>query len=286
MNTKSTADHQIKWWAIIVFLACYILYSAQIAVAQSNDYITHFPAGSFNWTTGIVTATGSAVPEKSEKKDTYESVHKAALHDAESKIITILKRLGINNSLTVGDYANPVIPAGLEQIGREATISKQIYTSAMAVDITLETSIFGGFLQLVLPGEIRQLPLVTPVIHQNKDMTDNEPYTGLIVDARGLGLEPVLNPTIINDHGQAVYSSAFISREYAVQEGVCKYIRYTDKMLADPRTGSNPLMLKALRREGKRKATLVISMADYEILEKVTERHGFFSECRVIIILE
>lgn len=301
----------IRYPAIIILLFIFYLpYSVHSAVADSYDCIRHFGAGTLNWTTGIVTATGTGVPVNG---DTYESIHKSALYNAESQIIEILKQIRINNKLTVGEYAsaNPCIMTGLERIGREAAISKQIYTSAMAVDITLETCIFAAFLQLVLPEEIRQLPLIKPVLRQNNELTENnvtdglankKPYTGLIVDARGLGFEPVLEPVIISDNGQEVYSSAFISREYAVQQGVCKYICRLDPDKSDPDksdpdeklnyqlnylgAGDNPLFVKALRREGKSNASLVISMADYEILEKITERHDFFSECRVIIILE
>jgi hypothetical protein len=269
---------------VIIFIYC-VPCSAQAVLIQQGECATHFESGTLNWTSGILTATGTAVPGK---EDTYESLHKSALYNAEAQIIKILKQIRINNQFTVEDYAlaNPVIMTGLQQISKEALVSKQIYTSSMTVNITLNTSIFVAFLQLVLPQEIRQVPLIKPVTRQDSDIADKKKYTGLIIDAIGLGFEPVLGPVIINDHGQEVYSSAFISREYAVQQGVCKYVCNQDKAFRNPVAGTNPLFLKALRKEGKNNATLVISMADYDILEKIAERHTFLSECRLIIIVE
>jgi hypothetical protein len=44
------------------------------------------------------------------------------------------------------------------------------------------------------------------------------------------------------------------------------------------------MVIKGLRKEGSKNATLVISMSDYLALEKTTERHAFLNECRVIIV--
>nr|NJM04586.1 hypothetical protein [Desulfobacula sp.] len=189
--------------------------------------------------------------------------------------------------MTVNDYASgsPVILAGLEKTARDAGISKQVYTSALSVEITIEAGMFGGFLQLVLPEDIRQIPRINPEIDPKMmPAIGKSLYSGLVIDARGLGIEPVLNPIIVSEQGHQVYSSAFVSREFAVQEGVCKYVCNLDQAVRDKRIGDKPLVLKGLRKEGSRNATLVISMSDYLVLEKATERHSFLNECRVIIV--
>jgi len=44
--------------------------------------------------------------------------------------------------------------------------------------------------------------------------------SGLIVDARGLGLRPAMAPKVLDQNGQEVYGSKFVSREYAVDIGM------------------------------------------------------------------
>ena len=111
------------------------------------------------------------------------------------------------------------------------------------------------------------------------------PYTGLIIDARGLELEPALYPTIVSEQGNEIYSSLFISREFAVQYGVCTYICSMDKAIREKRIGPHPLIFKALRKSSDENASVVISMADTKQIEKATERHIFLKECRVIIVM-
>jgi hypothetical protein len=57
-----------------------------------------------------------------------------------------------------------------------------------------------------------------------------------------------------------------------------------DQALKDKRTGNHPLILKGLRKQGKPNTAIVISMSDYSLLEKATERHRFLKECRIIIV--
>jgi hypothetical protein len=59
-----------------------------------------------------------------------------------------------------------------------------------------------------------------------------------------------------------------------------------DQALASARTGSNPLVIKALRKTGDKTGAIVVSMADAETLDRATERHIFLKECRVIVVVK
>ena len=250
--------------------------------------LTRFDHGTVNWTTGNIQAIGKASVEDNTKTS-HRSVPGSARADANRHIIDILKQLIINNSLSVGEYAskNDVILAGLEKTARDAVIKKQYYTSALAVEIRIETNMFGGFLQLVLPEQIKQIPQIHFEKSGEKEKSrkpGENLYTGLIIDARKLAVDPVLNPVITSEQGHDIYSSTFISREFAVQNGVCKYFCNMEEALKYDRIGSHPLVLKGLRSAGEQNRAIVISMSDYSLLEKTTERHTFLKECRLIIV--
>ena len=253
---------------------------------ESFHCITRFEHGTINWTTGNILAIGKASVEDNTKTS-QKSVPGSARADANRHIIDILKQLIINNSLSVGEYAskNDVILAGIEKTARDAVIKKQYYTSALSVEIIIETNMFGGFLQLVLPEKIKQISQINfDKSGEESSKPGQDLYTGLIIDARKFAVEPVLNPVITSEQGHDIYSSTFISREFAVQNGVCKYFGNMEQALKDDRIGSNPLVLKGLRSAGEQNTAIVISMSDYHILEKVTERHRFLKECRLIIV--
>lgn len=256
---------------------------------SSPDCVSLFPQGSINWSTGIIQAIGKAGPG-TDKNGNLIPAPGSARTDAGKKIIQLLKKVAISHSLTVDEYAagDDVILAGIEKTALDARITRQYYTSALDVEVIVETLIYGGFLQLVLPDHIRQISEISTQKSEKQPPkpANHLPRTGLIIDARGLGLEPVLYPTIVSEQGDEIYSSVFITREFAVQYGVSTYFCNMDAAKAHERIGSNPLVFKGLRKGENKSSSIVISMADTRLIEKVTERHSFFRECRVVIVTD
>ena len=254
-----------------------------------SDCIQIFENGHINWSTGQISATGTAAPTK-QADGSLLPLPGSARAQATAQLIRILKQIPITPGLRVDQYASThdKILAGIEKTAQDALTVRQIYTSALDVEIRVEASMFGGFLQLVLPESIRQIPKIKdskPGKPSDTAPRNNQiPYTGLIIDARTLSLHPILYPVIVSEAGKELYSSVFISREFAVQYGVCTYICNMQDAMAFRRIGSNPLVFKALRKEGSNSGHIVISMADAKVIEKVTERHRFLKECRVIIV--
>ncbi len=294
----------IKYICTLICTLVFFLIAC-VCMASQDQYrgyhcVTDFENGRINWSTGAIYAKGYSpdnnsivqtlpgmVLSEKHKELSSEFISEFAKAEAKKHMIDVLKQVKINSALNINEYASKkeVIWTGIEKIANDARISAQYYTSALGVEIILETSMFGGFLQLVLPEEIRQISKVSQEISQQNTKTIEEiPYTGLIIDARGLEIEPVLNPVIISEQGHDIYSSVFISREFAVQNGVCKYLCSMDQALKDKRTGSHPLILKGLSKGGKQNTSIIVSMSDYNIIEKRTERHVFLKECKVIIV--
>lgn len=279
---------------LVLTLMAGSFFHGTVCPAAANEEaacIRKLDSGTINWSTGQVTAKGTAAPEK-QQDGTLTPQPGSARAQATARLIQTLKQIAITPELRVAQYAatHDKILAGIEKTAQDARTISQIYTSALDVDIRVETSIFGGFLQLVLPEDIRQIPKIAeqkpkpgksgvPASHLNQ-----APYTGLIIDARELGLQPILYPVIVSEEGKEIYSSLYISREFAVQYGVCTYICDMERAVAFRRIGSNPLVFRALRKDGSTAGNIVISMADAKTIEKVTERHRFLKECRVIIV--
>jgi hypothetical protein len=284
MKSKRYFPAKFITLVLLFYLSNSICLAADQQKPELSHCITHFQQGTINWTTGKIMATGKASVEMNTKTS-HKSVPGSARTDANRHVIDILKQLIINNSLSVGEYAsgNDIIMAEIEKTARDAVITKQYYTSALSVEIFIETSMLGGFLQLVLPETIRHIPKINIERTKTKPIEANA-YTGLIIDVRKLKIEPVLNPVIISEQGDDIYSATFISREFAVQNGVCKYYCNMDQALKDDRIGIRPLVIRGLRSAGKENTDIIISMSDYLILEKITERHNFLKECRVIIV--
>jgi hypothetical protein len=251
-----------------------------------KEYIAKLEKGTINWSTGYITAKGNASPSKGDKNKSSSSIPGAAKTDAINNFISILIDIKIaKKSVKEFVASNDDIMAQIENTISDISAIKQHYTSDGALEIEVAASIYGSFLQLILPHEIVQVPEIKSIETNSKVQQQRGRYTGLILDARGLKFEPVLYPVIKNEYGDDIYSAAFINREYAVQYGVCKYFCTMEKAAVNERVGKNPLVLKGLRI-GEDKNSIILNKSDAEKIEKIIERHSFFKECRVIILLD
>ncbi|MCF8045526.1 MAG: hypothetical protein K9J83_06675 [Desulfarculaceae bacterium] len=253
-----------------------------------NQCMTMFENGCINWSEGLITATGRAGPDEDGGPISPESIPGAAKADAIRNLVTIFKTVKIGKKTVREKLAfDDAVMAGIEKTASDASVARQYYTSDTAMVIKLKAPIRGGFLQLVLPDEIREIPRVKQI---EKDTEGGKikkavEHTGLVIDARALDFEPVLNPAVFSEKGDQIYGSLFISREYAVQFGVAKYLCTMEEALEDRRTGPNPIVLKGLRKGQENRNVLIIKNADAQKVEKAAERHTFLKKCAVIIVL-
>ena len=254
---------------------------------QDQDVIEKKAKGCINWSKGTVQAKGIGTLSKKLHGDVNDS--SAALEDAKLdarlKIFEVVKVISIDGTTVVGDYAaeNNVIISKIEGKVKNAEVVKKEYFSDGTVEVTMEMTFKGGFAQLVLPREIRPLESIKPMAPVKNS---SSVFTGLVVDAKGLGSKPVMSPKILDETGQEVYGSAFVSREYAVQQGMSGYSKDLTAAKNNQRVAGNPLTVKGLRIEGNGHSDIVISNADASRLRSASENLSFMRKCRVVIVVE
>jgi hypothetical protein len=83
-----------------------------------------------------------------------------------------------------------------------------------------------------------------------------------------------------------VYGAAFVSREFAVQQGMSGYSRSVQAASQDKRVAGNPLTVKGLRTAENMQSTIVISDADAAKIKSASEHLSFLKKCRVIIVVD
>jgi hypothetical protein len=243
--------------------------------------------GSINWSRGVVQAKGIGIPPTEISGSS--NARTMALSDAKLNafhiILEIIKELRINGTTVVGDYAiqDPDIVSKIENMAKNAKVVKKEYLTDGTVKIEMEMNLRGGFAQLVLPKDIKPLDSIT-LVTMNK--TSSPVFTGLVVDAKGLGVRPVMVPRILDENHQEVYGSAFVSREYAVQQGMSGYARDLKEILNNHRVADHPLVVKGLKTLGPGRSEIVISNADASKLRSTSENLYFMKKCRVIIVVD
>lgn len=67
-------------------------------------------------------------------------------------------------------------------------------------------------------------------------------YTGLVIDCRGLELQPVMSPVVKNSNGTKIYGHKNLDIDKIIEMGMADYVSNVDSV---QRAGENPLVVKA-----------------------------------------
>ena len=254
---------------------------------QGQDLVEQKGKGSVNWSTGIIQATGIGAPPENlyGKPAARPMALRAATLDAYRNILEVVNGVRIDSTTVVKDYAvqSDIVMSKVEGMVQGAEIVKKEYLSDGTVEITMQMNLRGGFSQIILPEEIKPPESIKPVAAAQ---SSSSVFTGMVVDARGLKARPAMSPKILDENGQEVYGSAFVSREFAVQQGMSGYAKDLAAALKNERVTDKPLTVKGLRTEGPGQSDIIISNADASRLRSASENLSFMQKCRVMIVVD
>ncbi len=108
--------------------------------------------------------------------------------------------------------------------------------------------------------------------------------TGLVIDARGLGLKPALLPKIVDPQGQEIYVGQVVPRTNAVEQGVAGYAKDVNAAANNFRVTDNPVVMKGMRASGSARTDVVLAQSDAQALRQLGGKGDFLQFCRVIIV--
>ncbi len=288
---------------IAMVIAGLLIVPAYAYCVELHELVEQIGSGSINWTRGIIQAIGIKVPsEKDFDKPADRQKNLAAAREAaQQNLLEVVKGVRIDSDTLVRDFAfeSNAIMAKVKSMIKQTPIVKQEYLSDGTVEVTIQLSMYAGFTQLVLPQEIKQVESIKPVAPVQKASSSNsesatsvskpvkpEVFTGVVVDARGFDTRPAMSPKIFDENGQEVYGPAFVSREFAVEQGMSGYTKDITAAQSDPRVANNPLTVKGLRTKGPQNIDIVVSNADACKLRSASEHLSFLKRCRVTIVVD
>ena len=262
---------------------------------ESVDLVEIIGKGSVNWGNGIIRAQGTGLPPEWAYGKPQE--HPLALTKARmvayKNLLKVVQRIRVNSQTTIKDAIakDAEIAAQLDGMIRNAELVKEEYRLNGTVDVTIQMSMTGGFAQLILPDDILHVEPVKTVrpLEKNGGPDNNsasEPFTGLIVDARGLSIQPVIALKILNENGKEVYGPAYVSREHAVQQGMSLYLKDIERAIEIKRVGKHPLVVKGIKTQGGENSEIIISNADAGILKSKPSNLSFLRRCYVAVIVD
>jgi len=272
---------------IVWLLSALLVLSVSALMSQSVSQAIG-TAGQVDWSSQIVRATGigapnPAMPPTAQRAGAIEAAKRVALRN----LLETIKGMALNSEVTIRNamMESDVITTKVSGVVRGFTVVDTKYMSTGDVEVTVEMPITGALLDAVLPPNMGQA--VMPTTPQ-QGTTQQVPgaYTGLIVDARGLGVRPAMAPKILDEDGQEIYGSRYVSRDWAVKIGMVGYDKDLNKARANDRVAGNPLVVKAIKVVGANKSDVVVPNAVAAQIKQAAATQNFLDKCKVMFIVD
>ena len=275
------------------------------AVAGAQTWTAPKPTdkveGGVNWTTQVITATavGVAPPYATSPEHGRALAITAGAVLARQELLAIARGMTIDSRTTVqaAMVANSVTEARVSGVIRGAQVVQTRDLGGGAVEVTVAIPATGEFADLLLPRLPQPVPpaaVVTPapVVTPTPAPAPPPPsamasvYTGLVIDARSLGVKPAMAPKVLSEGGQEVYGFSVVDRNWVIQQGMAGYAKDLPAAQAHSRVTDKPLTIKAVASSGTNKADVVISNADAQLLLGSGQNLAFLEKARVMLVVD
>jgi len=279
-----------------ILAAALLLAAVTVASAQQlggDGYVQAMDfdkgAGRLNWQTGFITATGYGAPPANAVNIAQANAmaRRAATVIARRNLLEMLQGVHIDSTTTVQDamVASDTVVNRVRGFLQNSQILETHYLSDGSVEVVVGINMRGGLTESVIPQTTPYNPEpVAPAVPGQPEAAGA--WSGLLVDATGLGARPAMSPKILDPTGGEVYGTAMVSREYAIQQGMAGYAKDIEKARVNTRVADTPLVVKAVGVDGKAKTNLVVDAASAEAIRNAAKDQNFLEKCRVMIILD
>ena len=273
--------------SVVALLACMGGSAFAQLVGTIKDVETSVgSSGKVDWTTGVITAVGIGAPpaQPANAAQARAMAERAAQVVAYRNLLEAVKGVRLDSTTTVENFmvTSDVIRTQVSGFVQGAMIMDKKYMSDGSVEVTVGMKLTGALADSLLP----KTPPVQPTGIVTTPGAGGQTFTGLIVDARGLGVKPAMAPKVLNEDGKEVYGSAWINRDWAVREGMAGYLKDPQQAQQNPRVTDKPLLVKAVKASGDARVDVVISNADASMIHGATQNLSFLEKCKVIILVD
>ena len=117
-------------------------------------------------------------------------------------------------------------------------------------------------------------------------LSDNGSFSSVVVDCRGLDIEAIMSPKLMDTTGREVYGTVHVSADYAIETGVVSYPRSMRDALHTARAGAHPLIVRALRAADRHRFNPVISLEDADRILAANNHDHFLEQTRVVFLVD
>lgn len=248
------------------------------AAAADESVVQKVGHGEINWSKKTVTATGSGAANLKDGPVAVARLNaeRAAKLDALRNVIETIQGIQVTASRSAGDVmSNGEIRSRIQGMAQGFKIIDTKYFSDGSVDVVV---------QMPIDENLTNALVEKPKKPHKVSTEGTANWTGLIINARGLGLTPSMAPRVVDEAGKEVYGTEVVSDKGLKQGGIVGYVKADAQ--AGERVGDKPLVVKGLRLVDKSKTDLVIANGDADKLRDPTQNLSFLADGKVVILVD
>ena len=264
---------------LAVFAASVHAGDAKDAAPPSDDSVVQkIGHGEINWSKKTVTATGSGAANLKDGNVAVARLNaeRAAKLDALRNVIETVQGIQVSGARSAADImSNGEIKSRIEGMARGFKIVDTRYYSDGSVDVIIQMPIDEN-----LTNALVERPKKTRKVSAEGPAT----WSGLVINARGLNVQPSMAPRIVDESGKEVYGTEVVSEKGLKQGGIASYAKNEGQ--ATEKVGEKPLVVKALKLVDKSKTDVVISNADADKLRDPNTNLSFLADGKVVLLVD
>ena len=253
--------------------------------------------GAVNWDKGAesdITAVGISVKDPRGMAMARE----AAIMAAQRNLLGTVQGLQIDSDTTMRDFLiesdfvhrkiSGIIRGG--QIVEEYPTEDGGYYVKMRIPIYGADSIASAIVPEISPEnkkpfETVDKPAIKPA--EVREIQSNE-YSGVVVDASGLGLQPTFSPVIFDTNGRAIYGVENLDPDKIIENGMVGYSNSLDNEITVERAGTQPLIVNAVKvneaNTSANKVNVIVSVEDADKILLANEKSHMLEKCAVVFV--
>ncbi len=256
--------------------------------------------GSIAWGTGeVVVARGVEGASSDESNAALSPLAlRTAVTQARKQLLDMVMSVRIDGRQTVRAFLSGNSDAVAQVRG---IIQNSLYRGPGLYDeagtIRVSERLRGQLAELILPTTIQFQSGIPPKLStaRGPELPGDAPeavggdargYTGVVIDARGLGITPALAPVIFGQDGYGAYGYYGVSRNSVVEKGMVAYSDSDNPKVLAERVGDRPLMVRGLSAYGSWRTDVVIAADDARLVRAVTKTGPVADGCRVVILVD
>lgn len=241
-----------------------------------------------DWSKNVVKVTGTgAPPDRGNAAQKRLMAMRAAKADALRQLLEVIQGVHVNSETVVRDFVteSDVIKTQVEGLVKGAEqVGEPRYMSDGSVEVDYQIKIFGNesIASVIKPEQQPDNTPPTKITAPEAQVS----YTSVIIDCKGLGVQPAMSPSLLDsDGGEIYYGNLPVDPDFVINEGIVSYATSMSEAKKNVRAGANPLILKGLKVEGLFKADVTVSNDDAKKLIGANEKSDFLKSSKVIMVI-